>query len=514
MEEWSKISDQDLDGLFRSSAENQMPEFEESAWEQMSAILDDDSNKKPIGGALRKYFIGGAMLIALLGLTYFYNQNTKFNTSAIVATENTTSGNTADSLKKEQKSTIINQDVLAQNSSLLNEDTKNESESIELNKEAENDKLPANGKSSNQLEAPNALELNIQKTAKNKNAFKSTTEIPLKTNKYQLSKNSLEEAPKLSYKENNSQGPSLTNNPEISEQSSKKSNLSTQANIQDFGYNTNSKNFTSKENLPNNIITNEPKNLIEKEEELASNKFLQIEKLKSLKSKAYIVQNKNLKIGKKETLPYLAGQHLAKKQVPERLSLRIGISPDWSMISNNKIFKTGHNFQFLLEYRLNEKWSINSGIMKSMKYYDAYGSQYKWPSDWTNSSDLDKLVSVNAQCNMLDIPLNIRYNYHETPKLRLFGTLGSTSYLMLNEKYDYNYEKYYYPTNGMYKWEGKTGFYAFGVLNMSTGLEYKLNKGISLQFEPFYKLPFKSIGHGYVKLSSFGTFVSTRISIH
>jgi hypothetical protein len=81
---------------------------------------------------------------------------------------------------------------------------------------------------------------------------------------------------------------------------------------------------------------------------------------------------------------------------------------------------------------------------------------------------------------------------------------------MLNELYKYNYHG---PGSNLSSWEGKTGFYAFSVLNFSTGFEKSISRKISFQVEPFVKLPVRVLGFGKVKLTTFGIFASAKVKL-
>jgi hypothetical protein len=190
---------------------------------------------------------------------------------------------------------------------------------------------------------------------------------------------------------------------------------------------------------------------------------------------------------------------------------QIGYSPDISLVSEfDKEVSIGRNQAFLLNYRFSKKWSIQSGIIKAVKNYSAYPADYKWV--WKNVNT--PLKEIMAVCRMIDIPVNVRYDFKSSPRGKFFGSTGLTSYLMQKETYNYFYENDADPSIKWRQWNGKTGFYAAGVLNFSTGLEYKLTKKLSFQIEPFAKIPIKQIGFGKVKLSTYGVLVSANYPLN
>ncbi|RFS16255.1 hypothetical protein [Emticicia sp. C21] len=189
------------------------------------------------------------------------------------------------------------------------------------------------------------------------------------------------------------------------------------------------------------------------------------------------------------------------------LNIRLAISPDLSFIPSNKIFKVGNNWAAILEYRFNNRMSIQTGVIRSMKYYGALPSQYEWNAYWTMPSPLK---DIDATCKMLDIPLNLRYDISQKPNSRWFVSGGFTSYIMLKEVYRYNYENPYDPNIKRKSWEGKTGAYPFSVLNLSVGYERQLFRRLTFQAEPFYKAPLGKVGYGKVRLATAGIFFSVK----
>jgi len=192
----------------------------------------------------------------------------------------------------------------------------------------------------------------------------------------------------------------------------------------------------------------------------------------------------------------------------EGLSVRLAYSPDLSTV-NSDFFKIGDNSAFLVEYRFKNRFVVQSGVIKSVKKYSATPTDYKWPEQWGKMPN--SLTDIAATCDMLDIPLNLRFDISQKPNQRLFVTAGTTNYLMLNELYEYGY----YGSLGtlLSSWEGKTGFYAFSVLNFSAGLEKSISRKISLQVEPFIKLPVRDLGFGKVRLTTLGIFASAKIKL-
>ncbi|WP_041341853.1 hypothetical protein [Runella slithyformis] len=189
------------------------------------------------------------------------------------------------------------------------------------------------------------------------------------------------------------------------------------------------------------------------------------------------------------------------------LSIRILAAPDLSFIGFDQMKRPGGTFGALLEYRFSRRFSVQAGAVRSMKLYDALGSQYVWPERWNTQKA--RPVNIEASCKVLDIPINLRFDITQAADRRWFVSAGISSYKMLNEKYIYTYAPHTYGIK-WYTWEGSTGDYWLGVLNVSMGFERQLGKRFTLQAEPYFKVPLAQVGLGQIKLNTAGIYISTR----
>lgn len=177
------------------------------------------------------------------------------------------------------------------------------------------------------------------------------------------------------------------------------------------------------------------------------------------------------------------------------------VSGDFSATGLSGFTKPGTLYGLNVEYFVNERWSLMTGFGYSNKVYSALGTEYEAPN-WTQGVSY-ALNSVDAVCKVIDIPVNFR-RYLETKKdHRFFTSAGLSSYLMLREDYQYDYNGNHpaWPTEWSLK--NKNQHY-LGILNFSVGYEKPLTDRLALGLEPFFKLPLTGIGAGEVKFLSFG----------
>jgi hypothetical protein len=197
-------------------------------------------------------------------------------------------------------------------------------------------------------------------------------------------------------------------------------------------------------------------------------------------------------------------------------SLEIGFSfaPEFSKVkyiyNNNRV---GNSFGITLGYQLFSKFSINTGVLFSQKYFQANQKQFHGPAD--AAGNLLKIEFVNASASVIDIPLNLRYNYFSDGNSTFFVNGGLSSYLMKKQNFTY----YCTYNNGPLQYTGwirpqptnpPEKDYLFSMINLSTGFQTAISHSFSFQFEPYMKIPVREIGFGKVDLSSYGINISLK----
>ncbi|MGC3943596.1 MAG: outer membrane beta-barrel protein [Chryseolinea sp.] len=190
------------------------------------------------------------------------------------------------------------------------------------------------------------------------------------------------------------------------------------------------------------------------------------------------------------------------------LFVKLAISPDFSSIDYGKAGKTGLNFGPMVEYGLSSKFSISTGAIWSKKLYDQEN-----PKAYNVGGYPVKANMLNGDCRIIDIPLNLTYYMLPGRKTSVFVTVGTSSYIMLDETYVYtvshnnrDYEYTQSVSNKNNEW--------FSMLNLSLGVQHQVAKRWFVQGEPFLKAPMKGVGEGKVNLVSAGVFVSVKYWIN
>lgn len=177
--------------------------------------------------------------------------------------------------------------------------------------------------------------------------------------------------------------------------------------------------------------------------------------------------------------------------------------------------KVGGNFGAMLSVTF-KKWTISTGAQYDIKPYLTNFNNYH-----TNYQFATKPTSVEANCRMLDIPININYQvYHQRANSITIGT-GLSSYFMLREDYQFNYDN---STANGYGSNSATGPLHYtvtnknknilSVLNIDATYTHQINSKFGVTIQPYTKVPLSDVGASQVRLQSTGVAVGINWNIN
>ncbi len=204
---------------------------------------------------------------------------------------------------------------------------------------------------------------------------------------------------------------------------------------------------------------------------------------------------------KKDEAPVVK-KETKRKQDKKVKGLELGVmaGPDLTTASFGGVYKTGYNFGLQAGYRLSNRWSVNTGIIYTKKFYKADSQDFHYKMPWNY-----KLKNVEGNCSMWEIPVNVRYDFSYNNKRRWFASTGLSTYLMDKEYYDIYYTYNGNPNYPPYPYASDSNSnYFFSIWNLSAGMERSLGKHFSIQAEPYLKIPLKGLGAGTMRMTSYG----------
>lgn len=174
---------------------------------------------------------------------------------------------------------------------------------------------------------------------------------------------------------------------------------------------------------------------------------------------------------------------------------------DVSTVKYSYASKPGYNIGGTIGYRFNNHWSVQTGAVYTQKNYKLKGQDFNPPKgSWVSYYNIE---TVDGYCKMWDIPIIGTYHFNSNGKTNTFISIGTSSYFMKAENYNYlyNYNNQYYTRTSNYN---STDQHLFALLHISAGIEKPIGKNISTIIEPYAKIPLGGVGYGNIQLSSFG----------
>jgi hypothetical protein len=191
-------------------------------------------------------------------------------------------------------------------------------------------------------------------------------------------------------------------------------------------------------------------------------------------------------------------------------SLEIGVlvAPDFSSVNSMAGDKPGSTIGLTADYQFAHHWYIGSGLLFSRKNFAAAPPNFHPPQDYYSlngmaQNSMKNIDFVKGSFTMLEIPLNLRYDFSITGNTLFFATAGLSSYLMTSENCNYFYHSWGQPMTQSKNYPDQPS-YLFSALNLSVGVEMGVSNTLSVLVAPYVKVPVRNIGFGQVDLSSVG----------
>lgn len=203
---------------------------------------------------------------------------------------------------------------------------------------------------------------------------------------------------------------------------------------------------------------------------------------------------------KAEEKPVAAADKKKNKNKPgSNFGFTVSVGPDMSFVKLNNTGKTTLTYGAGLSYDFAKRFTARAGFYVTKKIYQASPDEYHTPG-----GNYPNLTGVDANCKVYEIPVSISYNFGQRNKHNWFGNAGLSSFIMKKEDYTYNYKSPAGQTYTYYQELSNKNKHYFAVLTLSGGYKYQFTNRLSMQAEPYAKIPLGGVGQGKIKLSSAG----------
>ena len=186
-------------------------------------------------------------------------------------------------------------------------------------------------------------------------------------------------------------------------------------------------------------------------------------------------------------------------------SLQLGLSmaPDFSSVNSLAGDRPGSSIGLTVDYQFANHWYLSTGLLVSRKNYAARSEDYHVPYDYYRNNNLKNIDFVKGTFNMLEIPLNLRYDFSVTGNTVFFASGGLSSYLFTSENCNYYYNFFGRETSRGFNYSNHNN-YLFSSVNLSLGVEAGISNSLSLLVAPYMKIPTRNVGFGQVQMNSVG----------
>jgi len=183
------------------------------------------------------------------------------------------------------------------------------------------------------------------------------------------------------------------------------------------------------------------------------------------------------------------------------------VAPDVSFIHFQKTSPVGIGGGILVGYQVNKRLSVEAGVLFDRKNYytnSKYFDKSKIPFFANNPGAM--LNTVDGNCNMFEIPVNLKYSFLLKNKNSMYAIAGLSSYLMGHEYYEFDYTQWGADYTGGRPYDNGNKSW-FSIINLGLGYERKLGPKTSMRIEPYIKIPVSGAGTGNIKITSTGLYL-------
>lgn len=183
------------------------------------------------------------------------------------------------------------------------------------------------------------------------------------------------------------------------------------------------------------------------------------------------------------------------------------VAPDVSFIHFQKTSPIGIGGGILLGYHFNNRLSVETGLLFDRKNYYTSAKHFdKSKIPFFNNNPGAVLHSVSGDCNMFEIPVNLKYSFLLKNKNSMYAIAGLSSYLMGHEYYDFDYTQWGAEYSGGRPYDNHNKSW-FSIINLGLGYERKLGSKTNLRIEPYVKVPVSGAGTGNISITSTGLYL-------
>jgi len=172
--------------------------------------------------------------------------------------------------------------------------------------------------------------------------------------------------------------------------------------------------------------------------------------------------------------------------------------PQLSTVKFQQGDNVGYRIGIALGYRINNRLNAELAVQRESKSFYSHGQYF-------DRSKPHSIETLNGDATITDIPVSVRYNFHEGNRGQFFAAAGVSAISITHtEKYEYVVTKNGTPKNLSRSYGSSSSTKYFSNINASVGYEIPVGSSFRLKAEPYYQTYIQGFGVGDLPLSSFG----------
>jgi len=192
-------------------------------------------------------------------------------------------------------------------------------------------------------------------------------------------------------------------------------------------------------------------------------------------------------------------------RISRPLQFGLSFSPDFASVHSLAGDRPGSSIGLTLDYQFTDRLYLSTGLLLTRKNYASSPQDYHVPDNYYRINNIHDVSLIKGSFYMLEIPLNLRYDFLLTGNTVFFLSGGASSYLMTSEHSQYYFNLFGRQTCQDFKGvEARNKNYLFSSVNLSMGVETGLSNSLSLLIAPYVKVPTAGMGFGQVQITSVG----------
>ena len=199
-------------------------------------------------------------------------------------------------------------------------------------------------------------------------------------------------------------------------------------------------------------------------------------------------------------------------KVNRSLSFGFQLAPDFSSVNALAGDKAGSSIGLTVDYQFANRLHIGTGLLFSRKNYTARRNDFHEPPNYYWMVGLRDVDFIKGTMDMLEVPINLRYDFSITGNTIFFASGGLSSYLFGKERSNYYYFNTFFGKEMCREFQYNIQSSFLSTANLSLGVETGISNSLSIQVAPYIKLPVSDLGFGRIRMNSVGINVALRYS--